>query len=148
MVDQSAVGRSFTPVTARVEPGRLRYFFNTLGETNPIYRAPAAGLVGAPIPPTYLFCLEMMDADKPFEMLEALGVDLRHILHGEQKFVYHLPVVVGDELTLQSTVTGVTQKKGGAMTLLDVTTKVVNQRGDHVADATRVVVIRNPEAAP
>ena len=38
MVDQSAVGRSFTPVTARVEPGRLRYFFNTLGETNPVYR--------------------------------------------------------------------------------------------------------------
>ena len=32
MVDQSAVGRSFTPVTARVEPGRLRFFLNTLGE--------------------------------------------------------------------------------------------------------------------
>ncbi|MGY4417897.1 hypothetical protein ACVWY2_000322 [Bradyrhizobium sp. JR6.1] len=33
MVDQSAVGRSFTPVTARVEPGRLRFFLDTLGET-------------------------------------------------------------------------------------------------------------------
>ena len=30
MVDQSAVGREFTPVTARVEPGRLRYFLNTI----------------------------------------------------------------------------------------------------------------------
>ena len=38
MVDQSAVGREFTPVTARVEPGRLRFFLNTLGESNPIYR--------------------------------------------------------------------------------------------------------------
>ena len=38
MVDQSAVGRAFTPVTARVEPGRLRFFLNTLGETNPVYR--------------------------------------------------------------------------------------------------------------
>ncbi len=38
MVDQSAVGRSFTPVTAHVEPGRLRYFFDTLKETNPVYR--------------------------------------------------------------------------------------------------------------
>jgi hypothetical protein len=37
MVDQSAVGRGFTPVTARVEPGRLRYFFKTLGELNPVY---------------------------------------------------------------------------------------------------------------
>ena len=38
MVDQSAVGRGFTPVTARVEPGRLRIFLNTLGEQNPVYR--------------------------------------------------------------------------------------------------------------
>ena len=38
MVDQSAVGRAFTPVTARVEPGRLRFFLNTLGEDNPVYR--------------------------------------------------------------------------------------------------------------
>jgi len=50
MVDQSAVGRNFTPVTARVEPGRLRYFFDTLKETNPVYRdaeAARAGLFGA-----------------------------------------------------------------------------------------------------
>ena len=38
MVDQSAVGREFTPVTARVEPGRLRFFLDTLGESNPVYR--------------------------------------------------------------------------------------------------------------
>uniref|UniRef100_UPI0013D5C11D FAS1-like dehydratase domain-containing protein n=1 Tax=Escherichia coli TaxID=562 RepID=UPI0013D5C11D len=59
MVDQSAVGRTFTPVTARVEPGRLRYFFNTIGERNPVYRdakaAEAAGYAGVPIPPTYMF---------------------------------------------------------------------------------------------
>jgi len=55
--------------------------------------------------------------------------------------------VVGDELTLQSTVTGVTHKKRGAMTLLDVTTRIVNQHGEHVADVTRVAVIRNPVAA-
>ena len=105
------------------------------------------GFTATPIPPTYLFCLEMMDTDNPFEMLEALHIDLRRVLHGEQKFVYHAPVVVGDELTLQSTVTGVTQKKGGAMTLIDVTTRIVNQRGEHVADAIRVVVVRNQEIA-
>lgn len=70
MVDQSAVGRCFTPVTARVEPGRLRYFLNTLGEQNPVYRdadaARASGFAGTPVPPTYLFCLEMMDVDDPF----------------------------------------------------------------------------------
>ena len=152
MVDASAIGREFAPTHARVEPGRLRFFFNTLGEANPVYRDPAAakaaGFVATPIPPTYLFCLEMMDADDPFEMLEALDIDLRRVLHGEQRFVYHAPVVGGDELTMQSTVTGVTQKKGGAMTLIDVTTRIVNQRGQHVADAIRVVVVRNPKRPP
>ena len=147
MVDSSAIGRRFSPVTARVEPGRLRYFLNTLGETSPIYRDPAAakaaGFAGPPAPPTYLFCLEMMDTDKPLEVLEALNMDLRKVLHGEQKFVYHAAIVVGDELTFRSEVTDVVQKKGGAMTLITIATRVANQRGEHVADAIRVVVERH-----
>jgi acyl dehydratase len=151
MVDQSAVGRSFTPVTAQVEPGRLRYFLNTLGETNPVYRdveaARGAGYAATPIPPTYLFCLEMMDAPDPFEFLRALDIDLARVLHGEQSFSYHAPVVVGDTLTFESKVVSVTDKKGGAMTLIVVETTVTNQHGAHVADTSRTIVVRNGGAA-
>ena len=147
MVDQSAVGMTFTPVQARVEPGRLRYFFETLGETNPVYRNPAAanaaGFAATPVPPTYLFCLEMMDSEKPFEFLETLKIDLGRVLHGEQRFAYHAPVVVGDTLTFQSRVTGVAQKKGGALTIIDVETRITNQSGAHVADTVRSIVVRN-----
>jgi hypothetical protein len=139
MVDGSAIGRGFSPTHARVEAGRLRYFLKAIGEHNPAYREADP----TPIPPTYLFCLEMLDTANPFETLEALDIDISKILHGEQKFVYLAPVVVGDELTFQSTVTGVTQKKGGAMTLVDVTTRIVNQRDEHVANAVRVIVVRN-----
>jgi acyl dehydratase len=151
MVDQSAVGHRFTPVTARVEPGRLRYFLNTLGEKNPIYRdaeaARAAGFAATPVPPTYLFCLEMMDAENPFEMLTALGIDLARVLHGEQSFVYRAPVMVGDTLTFRPRVTSVTDKKGGAMTLIVVETEVTNQNGVHVADTSRTIVVRNKVAS-
>jgi len=147
MVDQSAVGRSFTPVTTRVEPGRLRFFLDTLGEPNPLYRkaeaAKAAGYAAVPVPPTYLFCLEMMDAAEPFEFLTALEIDIAHVLHGEQRFDYHAPVVVGDTLTFRPRVTSVTEKKGGAMTLIVVETAVVNQNGVHVADMSRTAVVRN-----
>lgn len=147
MVDQSAVGRSFTPVTAHVEPGRLRYFFNTLGERNPIYRdeqaARAAGYSAIPVPPTYLFCLEMMDNERPFEFLTELNIDLARVLHGEQRFIYHAPVVVGDALTFRSRVSGVTDKKGGAMTMVVVETEVTNQHGTRVADLARTIVVRN-----
>ena len=151
MVDQSAVGRSFSQVTAQVEPGRLRYFFNTIGETNPVYRdalaARAEEFAATPIPPTYLFCLEMMDAAEPFEYLTALGIDLSRVLHGEQRFAYHAPVVVGDTLTFKPRVASVTDKKGGALTFVVVETAVINQHGVHVADAVRTVVVRNPEKA-
>ena len=147
MVDQSAVGRSFTPVTARVEPGRLRFFLNTLGEQNPLYRddaaARTAGYSARPIPPTYLFCLELMDADRPFEFLTELNIDLARVLHGEQRFVYHAPVVVGDTLTFKSRVTDVADKKGGAMTMVVVETEITNQNGAHVADTARTIVVRN-----
>ena len=146
MVDQSAVGRSFTPVTAHVEPGRLRYFFNTIGEGN-AEAARAQGYAAIPVPPTYLFCLEMMDAERPFEFLTELNIDLARVLHGEQSFTYLAPVVVGDTLMFQSRVTSVTDKKGGAMTLIVVVTKVTNQHGAHVADTTRTNVVRNPRAA-
>lgn len=150
MVDQYAVGMNFTPVTARVEAGRLRYFFNTLGETNPVYRdseaAKADGCNAVPIPPTYLFCLEMMDSENPFEFLEALKIDIARILHGEQSFAYHAPVAVGDTLTFKSRVADVTDKKGGAMTLIAIETDVTNQHGTHVADTTRTIVVRNEVA--
>jgi acyl dehydratase len=147
MVDQSVVGRTFTPVTARVEPGRLRFFLDTIGETNPLYRdksaARAAGYADAAVPPTYLFCLEMMDAAEPFEFLNALGIDIARVLHGEQRFDYHAPIAIGDTLTFRPRVTSVTEKKGGAMTLIAIATEVINQDGVHVADTSRTVVVRN-----
>ena len=147
MVDQSAVGRSFTPVTARVESGRLRFFLNTLGEQNPVYRdeaaARAAGYSAIPVPPTYLFCLELMDSERPFEFLTELNIDLARVLHGEQRFTYYAPVVVGDTLTFKSHVSGVADKKGGAMTMVVVETEITNQHGAHVADTARTIVVRN-----
>lgn len=147
MVDQSALGRSFTPVTARVEPGRLRFFLDTLAERNPVYRdeavSRAQGYPATPVPPTYLFCLEMLDNERPFEFLTELKIDLGRVLHGEQRFTYHAPVVVGDTLTFKSRVTGVTDKKGGAMTMVAVETEVTNQDGVRVADTARTIVVRN-----
>lgn len=147
MIDEDAIGMTFAPVHTKVEGGRLRYFFETIGERNPVYRDPAAaaaaGYAGIPIPPTYLFCLEMMDAENPFEFLARLKIDISRILHGEQTFVYHAPVVVGDQLAFETRVKSVAQKKGGAMTIIEFVTKVTNHSGRHVADAIRSVVVRN-----
>lgn len=143
MTVHAAIGRSFTPVTATVEPGRLRFFLDTLGEQNPVYRGPAA----AQVPPTYLFCLEMMDAAEPFAWLTELGIDLARVLHGEQGFTYHTPAAVGDVLTFRTRLADVAEKKGGAMTLFTFETAVTNGHGAAVADLSRTVVILSGAAA-
>ena len=89
----------------------------------------------------------MMDAEKPFEFLTELDIDLARVLHGEQGFTYHAPAMVGDTLTFRSRVTDVTEKKGGAMTLIAVVTEITRQDGVHIADTTRTIVVRNPKAA-
>ena len=147
MVDQSAVGHRFTPVTAHVEPGRLRYFLDTLGETNPVYRdaaaAKAAGYAATPMPPTYLFCLEMLDNEKPFEFLTALDIDLGRCCTASRASPITRRWWSATPLTFSPRVTSVTDKKGGAMTLIVVETAVTNQDGVHVADTARTIVVRN-----
>ncbi|MGO9742767.1 MAG: MaoC family dehydratase N-terminal domain-containing protein [Roseiarcus sp.] len=146
MVDSRAIGMKLPPVRAHVDARRLRFFLDTIGETNPVYRdreaARAAGFRDIPIPPTFLFCLEMLDSDAPYDLVRRLDIDLARMLHGEQKFVYHAPAVVGDTLLFLSEVANVTRKKGGALTLIDVVTRVVNQDDLPVADALRVMIVR------
>lgn len=149
MIDRSHIGRAFPPHTAEVEKGRLRFFAKAIGETSPVYTdeaaARAAGYSALPAPPTFLFCLEM-DRPDPFDTLKALGVELGRVLHGNQSFTYHAPVVAGDRITFQTRVSDIFDKKGGALEFIVLDTTATNQDAVKVADLQSVIVVRNPEA--
>ncbi|MBC2778933.1 MaoC family dehydratase N-terminal domain-containing protein [Parasphingopyxis marina] len=138
----SYIGHRFVPVTAMVEAGRLRFFHKAIGETNPALTKPdEQGRL--PIPPTYLFCLEMLDAENPFAFTEELGVPIETILHAEQSFTYRHPVKSGDRLDFLARLENVAHKKGGALTFLTQRVDVTNQNGVEVAEIERTLVIRN-----
>lgn len=151
MIDQSLIGRTQPPTRATIEPGRLRFFLDAIGETGAIYRdreaARAAGFRDIPVPPTYLFCLRMMDDPRPMALFDELGIDIGRLLHGEQGFVYHQPAYVGDTLTFSNRIVNVAEKKGGAFTIIVHQTRVENAAGVHVADLTGTTVVRNPGRA-
>ena len=143
-IDPAIVGTRLSAHTVEVERGRLRLFAHAIGETDPSYvdieAAHAAGHPDLPVPPTFLFCLEMERPD-PFGFLSELGVDPRTVLHGEQAFEYHAPAYAGDQLMFVSTVSNVYTKKGGALEFLERTTEV--NRGDTpIATLTASTVIR------
>jgi acyl dehydratase len=71
-----------------------------------------------------------------------LKLDLARILHAEQAFDYHQMAYAGDTLHFETTVTDVYDKKGGALHFVVNTTRVTNQRGEHVADMRGTLVER------
>lgn len=97
-IDPAVIG-SRTPVfSTEAERGRLRFFAQACGQTDPVYSdlraAEAAGHRDLPVPPTFLFCLEMDNPDRA-RFLTELGVDVRTVLHGGQEFTYHATAYAG-----------------------------------------------------
>lgn len=148
-IPTSLIGLELPAITVQVERGRLQFFALAIGESDPIYsdRAAAAdaGHPDLPVPLTFLFGLELELAN-PFSYLTDVGVDLRHLLHGEQSFTYHSIAHAGDRLTLRRRISDVYQKRDGALGFVAKQTAVTRADGSRVADLACVMVIRNPEA--
>jgi hypothetical protein len=130
-----------------IDSGRLKFFAKAIGETNPIITdlaaAKAAGYPALPVPPTFLFAIEL-DRPDPFDWVSGLGIDLRHVLHGEQRFVYHSQAHAGDVLTASPKIVDIYSKKGGALEFVVKDTAIVRPDGGVVADLKSVLVVRDP----
>ncbi len=150
MIDKKHIGMDLGTMTLDVERGRLRFFAKSIGQTDPVYTdldaARAAGHPDLPVPPTFFFSLELETRDG-FGYLETMGVDLRRLLHGEQRFTYHRVAHAGERLTLHTTIADITAKKGGAMELITRATTVTDENGELVAESRGLMVVRNPEVA-
>lgn len=150
MIDKKYIGAKLTPFTVEVEKGQLRSFARATCQADPIYldenAARAAGHRSLPVPPTYLFCLEMASPN-PQEVYALLGIDYARVLHGEQHFVYHQPVFAGDTLSFAPIISDIHDRKDGALEFVVWETRVQAEDGTHVADLRSVMVVRHETAA-
>ena len=134
------IGKPTGTTVVTVERGQLALFADAVKEKSPIYRdaraAAEAGLAGIPAPPTYPFVMEHFGAYPELQpddgptgnpMAEVLGPLMANgglILHGEQEFTYHRPVLAGDVLVGEGKVADAYRKesKGKTMTFVVVET--------------------------
>jgi acyl dehydratase len=146
MLDRRYIGHAMPAFEVLVEAGRLRLFAKATGQTDPVYHdeaaARAAGLPGLPVPPTFLFCLEMESPD-PGAIRRLLGMDYRRLLHGEQHFTYLGPAHAGDVLRFEQRIGDIYDKKGGALEFVERHTRVSRRDGAPVAELRTVSVQRN-----
>lgn len=128
-VDQSLVGREF-PATA----------LRTVTEDHVAAFASATGQPwrpGDPVPATYPITLAF-DAMQAF--LDAVGVDLSRIVHGEQRFSYERPLAPGDRLSAALTVSSL--RSIGGNDIIGTTSAVTDESGRTVCHARATLVHR------
>jgi acyl dehydratase len=135
------IGTRTSSSSVVVERGPVAGFAVAVCDQNPIYRDPraasAAGFDEIPAPPTFPFVMETWgrfpelqpeDAPSGGGMARVLGPLMAKggiILHGEQSFVYHRPVMVGDVLDGEGTVVDAYTKESKRRTMTFVVTETV-----------------------
>ena len=145
-----------------VERGPVTHFADAVFSTSPIYRNPEAareaGFDAIPAPPTWPFAMEfagkfeeIQPADAPTgsPLMTAVGPLMAKgglILHGEEEFLYHRPVEVGDVLIGDGVISDVYQKesKGRTMTFIcSETTWTEESTGEPVVTARMNLIHRS-----
>jgi acyl dehydratase len=130
------IGMRTSTGTVVVERAPVSNFARAVHDDSPIYRnaalARAGGFDDIPAPPTFGFALqhwgrwdelqpaEPRDGGAPGPLAEVMGGLMASggiVLHGEQEFVYHRPLVCGQRLRYEGVVRDIYQKASGDKTL-------------------------------
>lgn len=143
MVNASYAGRTYPPTPA-YEVGRekIREFAEATG-MHPAYVDPdAARALGYPdviAPPTFAVIIAQR-CDAQLVRDPQAGIDYSRVVHGEQTFTHHRPIVAGDRLVAVLHVDAVRSAGGHAM----VTTRseIATEDGEPVCTASSTLVVR------
>ena len=143
MVNPAFAGRTYPPMPA-YEVGRekIREFAEATG-AHPAHTDPAAaralGYADVIAPPTFAVLIAQR-CDAQLVRDPEAGIDYSRVVHGEQTFVHHRPIVAGDRLVAVLHVDGVRAAGGHAM----VTTRseIATEAGEPVCTASSTIVVR------
>jgi acyl dehydratase len=147
MVNASFAGRTYPPTPA-YEVGRekIREFAEATG-THPAHvdrqAAQALGYPDVIAPPTFAVVIAQRCDRQLIEDPEA-DIDYSRVVHGEQTFQHHRPIVAGDRLVAVLHVDAIKQAGGHAM----VTTRseLATEDGEAVCTASSTIVVRGADS--
>src|SRR2546423_452400 len=141
-LDSSVIGKPTGAHRVTIERGPVSNFARALKDENPVYHDPAAakaaGFAGIPAPPTWSFAMQFWGRfaeDQPEDpsrgenpMHKVMGELFAKgglVLHGEEEFTYHRPIVVGDVLVGEGRIVDLYEKESKGRTMTFVVTETV-----------------------
>jgi acyl dehydratase len=147
-VNPEVQGRVF-PATAPYLVGRekVREFARAVFSANPlnhdVFAAQAAGYADIVAPTTFPVVVQEATLAQLLSDPDA-NIDFSRVVHGEQRFTYSRPIVAGDELTAQLTISSVKTLGGNSMVTAD--SVITDATGAHVVTAISTLVVRGDGA--
>lgn len=147
MVNQVIRGKVYPPINPYlVGREKVREFARATLSTSPLHfdleKAQQAGYSDLVAPPTFAIVIQEATLQQLLSD-ESADVDFSRVVHGDQRFIYQRPIVAGDELIGQMTITDVKQLGGHSM--VTSTTEIHDAAHEHVATAISTLVVRGQE---
>ena len=157
MADKSKTGMEFSPYTFEVEKGKIAEFAMAISQkedkdqVNPLYvnreAAQKAGYKDIIAPPTFQTCFPLWAGGGLMPIVQALGINLIRLLHGEEEYDYLGAIHPGDIMTGKSKVVEMYDKEkkdkpGKFMEFTVIETEIRNQHGELVVKTRYTLVER------
>jgi acyl dehydratase len=122
---------------------KIREFSRAVLSANPlnfdVEAAQAAGYADLVAPPTFAIVMQELTLQQLLADEDA-GIELSHVVHGDQRFSQSRPIVAGDELTATMTIASVKTLGGNAMITSE--SRIEDAEGNHVVTSISTLVVR------
>ena len=147
-VDAGYVGRVYPPTPAyEVARTALAAFAEATGATHPAYSDPQAaralGHADVVAPPTYAVVIAPR-AEQQLVADPAAGIDFSRVVHADERFTHHRPIVAGDRLVTTLHVEQITERAG--ITLVTTRCEIADEAGAPVSTVRSTLAVRGEDA--
>jgi hypothetical protein len=122
------VGKTYPAQTFRLDADRVAAFRDAVGHP------------GAGVPPTMVTAPELAAGLVNVVGDPELGVDLAHVVHGQQEYVWERPLRSDELLTAEATIEDIRTK--GGLGFLTLRTDVRDDQGRTVVTARSTLIVR------
>ncbi|MDO4240882.1 MaoC family dehydratase N-terminal domain-containing protein [Micrococcus sp.] len=145
---QTLAGRTYPPASPyQVGREAVRAFADAVQAGHPAHHdveaARALGHADLVAPPTFAVVVAQRVEAAVVADPEA-GIDFSRVVHAEERFTHHRPIVAGDELT--GTVRVHAVKELGGNRMVTTVTEIVDADGAPVSDVTSTLLVRGEES--
>lgn len=146
-VERSRVGSVFTGTPPfEVARRHVSEFARVVGASSRVHHdlaaARAAGFGDLVAPATFAVVIAQ-EAEAEYVADPASGIDFSRVVHADETFTHHRPILAGETLRTAVHVDGVVERRG--LTLVTTRTEITAESGDAVATVVSTLAVRGED---